>query len=220
MKTLVCALTLSLVCIAPGCASTSIAIREQLGYAKREQLVNRVADARDSQTAAKKQFESALAEFLAITGTQDAKTSELEARYKSLKSEYETSESRATAVRSRIKDVQNVADALFKEWESELSQYSSAELRANSERQLRDTRSQYEKLLGVMQSAAARMDPVLAAFKDQVLALKHSLNAAAIASLRGESARIESDVSDLVKQMQAAVDEADAFIKQMQPAGS
>jgi Skp family chaperone for outer membrane proteins len=208
-------LLLACLLFASGCSSTGIAIREQFGYAKREQLVNRVSDARDSQTAAKAQFESALAEFLAVAGSSDAKTSELEARYKSLRTEYDRSESRASTVRSRITDVENVASALFKEWQGELSQYSSAERRAISERQLRDTKAQYEKLLGVMKEASSRMDPVLAAFKDQVLALKHSLNAAAIASLRGEAGRIQSDVSDLIKQMQAAVDEADAFIRQM-----
>ncbi len=67
---------------AVGCASTGIAIREQFGYAKREQLVDRVEDARESQDAAREQFADALEEFLAVTG---ADAGELESRYSALK---------------------------------------------------------------------------------------------------------------------------------------
>src|SRR5262249_5722351 len=41
---------------AAGCSSTRIAIAEKFGYAKREQLVDRVQEARDGQQEAKKQF--------------------------------------------------------------------------------------------------------------------------------------------------------------------
>ncbi|GMV24327.1 MAG: hypothetical protein AMXMBFR58_03580 [Phycisphaerae bacterium] len=200
-----------------GCASTGIAVREAFGYAKREQLVDRVGDARDEQVEAKKQFESALAEFLAVTGVGGSpSTKELEDRYAKLKDSYEDSETQAQQVRDRIADVENVAEALFKEWNAELGQYSDQSIRAVSEKQLKDTRDQYEKLLGAMKAASAKMDPVLAKFKDQVLFLKHNLNARAISSLQGTATQVESDVSALIAEMQAAIDEADAFIKQMQ----
>jgi ElaB/YqjD/DUF883 family membrane-anchored ribosome-binding protein len=200
-----------------GCASTGIALREQFGYAKREQLVDRVEDARDGQVEAKQQFASALEQFLAVTGTSgSAETKELEARYAGLKSAYDKSESKADTVRDRIDSVENVAGALFKEWRAELSQYSDASMRQASERQLLDTQGQYDKLLGVMKTAASKMDPVLAKFKDQVLFLKHNLNARAIASLQGTATQVQTDVSALIKEMEAAINEADAFISQMQ----
>lgn len=196
----------------PGCASAGIAIREKLGYAKREQLVDRVQEARDGQEAAKVQFESALAEFLAVTKVSGG---ELEAQYNKLKREYDRSETRAGDVRSRITSVERVAAALFKEWEAELSQYESASLRSASEQQLRDTRREYDQLIGVMNTAAGRMDPVLRAFKDQVLFLKHNLNARAIASLQGTTAQIQTDVAGLIREMEASIAEANAFIDRM-----
>lgn len=201
-----------------GCSSAKIAALESLGYAKREQLVSRVDDARDSQVAAKKQFESALAEFLAVTG--GAQTKDLEARYSKLKSSYEASESKAESVRSRIKDVERVSEALFKEWNKELTEYSSDAMRTASAQQLAETRGQYDRLIGVMKNASTKMDPVLAAFKDQVLFLKHNLNARAIASLQGTAATIQTDVSSLVREMEISISEADAFIKQMQSTDS
>lgn len=199
-----------------GCASTTIALKEKLGYAKREQLVDRVKDARDEQTETKEQFESALAQFMAVTG---ASGGDLEAKYNKLKTEYEASESQAQDVRGRIKDVENVADALFKEWEEELSQYSSDVLRASSRRQLDDTKSQYQKLLSAMKAAESKMAPVLLAFKDQVLFLKHNLNARAIASLQSNVNQIQGDVTRLVAEMEASINEANQFIEQMNAQG-
>lgn len=197
----------------PGCASTSIALKEQFGYAKREQLVDRVQEARDGQTEAKQQFESALAEFMAVTG---AKGGDLEAKYDKLKKEYDRSESRAETVHDRIADVERVAEALFTEWRAELSQYSSPDMRRASEKQLEDTRRQYDKLVGVMKTAAEKMNPVLVAFKDRVLFLKHNLNARAIASLQGNADELQRDITALVKDMEASIAEANAFIEQMQ----
>src|SRR5262249_52530689 len=101
------------VAVLPACSSTSVAIKEKFGYAKREQLVDRVQEARDGQQDAKKQFESALAEFMSVTG---ASGGDLEAKYEKLKRECERSESRAAAVNDRIANVERVGEALFREW--------------------------------------------------------------------------------------------------------
>lgn len=195
-----------------GCATATIALKEKFGYAKREQLVSAVKDVRDAQQDAKKQFASALDQFIAVTGS---KGGDLEAKYRKLQSEYDRSVSRAEAVRSEIKDVDNVSNALFKEWREELSKYNDARLRADSERQLEDTRRQYDKLYDTMKAAESRMQPVLNAFSDQVLYLKHNLNAQAIAGLQGNVERIQMDVSNLIREMEASIAESNAFISQM-----
>ena len=87
------ALVLGTLAAATGCASAGVAVRESLGIPKREQLVDRVKDARDSQDTAKKQFESALDEFLIVTG-QKGKMGDMEAQYNKFKSERERCESR------------------------------------------------------------------------------------------------------------------------------
>jgi hypothetical protein len=152
-----------------------------------------------------------------VTGAgADAKVADLEARDKRLKSEYDRSESRAAAVRDRITSVERVADALFKEWKAEIGQYRSPQFKASSEQQLADTQNRYNQVLGVMKQAAGKMDPVLVAFKDQVLFLKHNLNARAIASLQGTATQIQTDVSALIRDMEASINEANRFISQMQ----
>lgn len=201
-----------LACILTGCASTGIAVREAFGSPKRDQLVHRVQEARDDQQEAKEQFTSALDEFLALT---NAETGELEKSYERLKKELTRSESQAATVRDRIRDVERVADALFKEWNNELKEYHSDDLRRASEQQLERTQDRYGELLDAMKSAESRMQPVLDAFNDQVLFLKHNLNARAIASLDREVAAVQSDVATLIAEMNASIEEANAFIADM-----
>lgn len=198
--------------VLPACSSTRIALAEQFGYAKREQLVSRVEEARDDQQEAKQQFESALAEFIAVTGATDA---ELEGKYNKLKKELERSDSKAKSVRDRIQSVENVGEALFKEWRAELKQYQNDTLRAQSEQQLTATRDKYDRLVAAMKTAASKMDPVLAAFSDQVLFLKHNLNARAIAALQGNVTQLQGEIGVLVAEMEASIAEANRFIEGM-----
>ena len=192
-----------------GCQTAYYATLEQFGYHKRDLLVSRVQEARDSQQEAKEQFASALEQFSSVVQFDGGK---LQEQYKQLKSELDKSEASANAVRNRINAVENVSKALFKEWESELDQYTNAKLRSASEQQLQQTRDRYTPLIAAMRRAESKIDPVLTAFRDQVLFLKHNLNAQAIASLQGELVTIESDIATLIKEMEASIAEADSFI--------
>lgn len=193
-----------------GCSSVYYGALEKIGYAKREVLVDRVADTQKAQTAAKEQFESALQHFLAVT---KADVGDLQRKYDDMNREFTRSESRAKEVRERIASVEDVAEALFSEWKQELKQYSSASLRAESQRQLDATRRRYDDLLRLMRRAADRMEPVLATFRDQVLFLKHNLNARAIASLDSTNRELEGDISRLIADMEASIRECQAFIQ-------
>lgn len=195
-----------------GCASTSIAIKEQLGYAKREQLVDGIEDAQESQEKAREQFASTLEELRALSGQE---AGELEGAYRRLSRDLERSEDRAAEVRDRISGIERVGEALFGEWERELDEYQTESLRDASAAQLAQTRERYRSVLGAMRRAESKMDPVLAAFSDQVLFLKHNLNARAIASLDQTLDDIEGDIEDLIASMNASIAEAQAFVAEM-----
>ncbi|NJN36437.1 MAG: DUF2959 domain-containing protein [Nitrospiraceae bacterium] len=141
---------------------------------------------------------------------------DLEATYKKLHGELETSEDSAKAVRKRIADVESVADALFSEWERELGQYSSADLRRKSQAKLTQTRSRYKEMLGAMKRAEQRIEPVLKPLRDQVLYLKHNLNARALSAIKGELVKVDAQVDQLVKDMNRSIAEADKFIQSME----
>ena len=195
-----------------GCKSAYYNTWEKLGWAKRDILVDRVKDAKEDQEAAKKQFQSALEQFQAITGFQGG---ELEAKYKKLNREYEACESRAGDVRKQVASVDSVANDLFGEWQKELAQYDDPQLRRSSEEKLRDTRSRYNQMYQAMRNAESKMEPVLKKFKTQVLYLKHNLNAQAIASLETQVSGIQGDVDRLIRDMDTSIQEANEFISQM-----
>ncbi len=196
-----------------GCQSAYYSALEKVGLHKRDILVNRVEDARDSQQAAKEQFRDALERYRSVV---EVKGGELEERYEALNSEFEASEASARDVRNRIKAVEDVADALFKEWKGELDDYSDASLKATSARNLERTRKDYQALLQRMKAAEKRIDPVLDVLRDQVLFLKHNLNARAIGALQGEYRTLQGNVDQLLTDMQRSIDEADTFIRQLQ----
>ena len=195
-----------------GCESAYYGAWEKLGWAKRDILVDRVEETRDSQNAAKEEFKTTLERFQSLTNFSGGK---LEAKYNELNSAYEDSKSRADEVSERIDAVEDVAQDMFSEWKEELKDYSDSKMRSSSEQKLRDTQQRYGELMALMRKSETRMQPVLAAFKDQVLYLKHNLNAQAIASLQTTAATIETDVAALIKEMDASIAEANEFISQM-----
>lgn len=185
---------------------------ETFGKHKRELLVDRVQGARDDQQEAKAEFQDALAKFSEITGFRGG---DLESFQKKLAGELEDCETHAKNVSDRIESIENVAEDLFEEWEKELAQYTNQDLKRSSEAKLRATKKSYAQLIEAMRRAEKKMQPVLAAFRDQVLFLKHNLNAQAIASLEDDVAKVESDVAKLVAEMNVSIDEANRFIAAM-----
>ncbi|MDQ2694003.1 MAG: DUF2959 domain-containing protein [Pseudomonadota bacterium] len=193
-----------------GCQSAYYGTLEQLGYHKRDLLISRVESARDGLRAAGTQFQATLDRFAAVVNVQGG---ELRDRHEALSDEYDASRDRAAAARKRIDAVDSVAGALFGDWQAELAAYNDAGLRRRSAQQLADARRRYDRLIAALRRAGEKMDPVLAAFGDQVLFLKHNLNAQAVASLQDERVAMEANVAALVRDLEAAIAEAEAFLQ-------
>jgi len=204
------------VCVAvplAGCKSAYYGAYEKFGVYKRDLLKKRVVAARDDQQAASEQFKDALTKLKEIYLFEGGK---LEQAYRDLESEYKQSAARATAVHKRIADVETVGSDLFKEWEQEIRQITTPSLADNSRRQLRETRARFDQMVEALKKAGRSMQPVLTKLHDQVLYLKHNLNAAAIGSLRGEATNIQAEISSLIADMNASIAKADEFIRTMQ----
>jgi len=195
------------------CQSAYYGTMERLGVPKREIMVSRISEAQEAQEEGQEQFKDALEQFRSVINFDGG---ELQAVYDRLDAEFQDSEAAAERIRNRIRAVEDVADALFDEWEDELDLYSNDSLRRDSERQLQDTRQRYQRLLSAMERAEDTIDPVLDNLRDNVLYLKHNLNARAIASIRGELDTINADVDRLIQAMEEAIAESDRFISEMQ----
>jgi hypothetical protein len=192
-----------------GCSSTYYGAMEKVGVHKRDILVDRVEDGRDSQAAAQQQFKSALEQFDSVVKLEET---DLKKAYDKLNKEYEKSKDAADTVSARIGKIESVADDLFDEWKDELKQYESKELRRSSEDQLKATKVRYNDMIDSMKNAEKSMEPVLRIFHDNVLFLKHNLNAQAIGSLQSEFANLEGQIGELIKSMNVAIDSSNKFI--------
>lgn len=196
-----------------GCRSTYYKAWEKFGVYKRDLLKKNVEEARDDQKKATEQFKDALTRLKEMYGFEGG---DLEKTYKKLQADYDKSEERANAVKERIRKVETVAGDLFKEWEQEISTMESSKLAASSREKLRDTKEKYDSLHSSMLKAEGSMEPVLRQFHDQVLYLKHNLNAAAVGALKGETVDIEKEIQNLIRDMNASIQEADSFIEGLQ----
>jgi Skp family chaperone for outer membrane proteins len=203
---------LALVVTLSACQSAYYAAWEKVGVEKRDILVDRVENAKESQEDAQEEFASALEELSALIEFDGG---ELQSVYENLSDQLESSESAAADVTTRIDKVESVAQALFDEWAEEIEAFSNAKYKRESNKKLKQTQRQYEDLMRSMRKVERSMEPVLVTLRDNVLYLKHNLNANAIGALRGELSTIQKDVDSLIKEMNTAIQESNAFIESM-----
>lgn len=196
-----------------GCQTAYYSAMEQVGVHKRDILVDRVEEARESQADAQEQFKDALEQFKSVVAFDGG---ELDKIYNQLQAEYDDSVDAADDVSNRIRKVEQVSEDLFEEWEDELDQYTNQKFRSQSAAKLRTTKVRYKELIRSLKKAEKRMPPVLNALQDNVLYLKHNLNARAIGSLKSEYKGIKSNIDLLIRDMEKAIQDSDRFIQQME----
>lgn len=195
-----------------GCSTVKYNTLEKIGIHKRDLLVGNVEDTRDAQKDAQKEFKDALERFGSVISIEET---DLKKAYNRLDDEYQDARDAAEEVSEQIEEVEDVASDLFKEWREEIKSYSDAVLRRDSENKLRDTEARYEEMHKSMKQAEASMKPVLSSLHDNVLYLKHNLNAQAVGSLRSTYSNLQGDIGVLVERMNQSIARSDDFIKQM-----
>lgn len=210
-RTIPLAVLLSALC---ACSSLWDATKEHVfGVEKRSLLVSRVTGAKKAQEETQEVFKDALEEFGSVVRYDGG---DLEKEYRRMDAAYGRCAAKAETLHDRIDDVERVSKGLFKEWAKENKEYGNEDYRKRSEEQLAATKKSCKEMVDAMRRAEAKVAPVLAVFRDQVLFLKHNLNAAALNSLAGEKAKVEADVASLIEEMNRAIAESEAFIEKME----
>jgi hypothetical protein len=195
-----------------GCSQLYYNAMEKIGKEKRDILVQRIADGKKDQEAAKQQIKTTLEAFQDLTGFDGGN---LEKTYKKLHGEFEDAEARAKDLSNRIKSIDQVAKDLFAEWDQEITNMKDRGLRTRSQQMLRETKTRHAQYMRRMRQTEQKMLPVLQGFRDQVTYLKHNLNAKAIGSLKSTAGKLDGEVDALVKDIEGSIVEADSFIKSL-----
>jgi Protein of unknown function (DUF2959) len=192
-----------------GCTSAYYATMQKLGKEKRDILIQRVKDSKKDQEQTKEKLQTTMESFQALTGFQGGS---LEKSYKKLNGDYESAADQVGKLHDRIQSIEKVSNDLFTEWQGEINQMNNGKLKARSTAMLKDSQARQAAYMKAMRNTEARIAPVMSAFHDQVLFLKHNLNARAIGSLKGTSAQMDTDVGSLMKSIDGSMAEADNLI--------
>ena len=215
-QTLLSASILALTLALSGCQSAYYSAMEKVGVHKRDILIDRVEETKESQEESQEEFQSALERLTTLINFDGG---ELQDAYNQLNDDYESSLKAADDVTTNINKVEDVAEALFDEWSDELEQYKSASLKRESSKKLNSTKRQFDQLLRSMRSAESKMEPVLSSLHDNVLYLKHNLNAQAVTAIKGEFTNLKRDIKILMDDMNKSIEDSNKFIEQMNKAG-
>ena len=194
------------------CSRLYYASMEKLGKEKRDILVKRIVNGKKDQEEARQQIKTTLESFKELTGFEGG---DLERTYNKLDGEYKDAKGRADDVSNRIKSIDQVANDLFKEWATEIEEMRDTSLKTRSRAMLRDAQLRHKHYMTAMRATEDKMEPVIRAFHDQVLFLKHNLNARAIRSLKSTLTKLDRDVEVLVTDIERSMKESDTFVQSL-----
>lgn len=189
---------------------TKYSAYELVGVQKRDLFKREVNGVKENQEDTSEAYKDALERLKEVYAFDGGN---LEKEYSKLNSAYEDAQKESSGVSSSIKQLETVAQDLFAEWKKEIAEISAPDLKSKSNKALQETQAKYKEFHASLKKSEKSMSPVLKKLKDQVLFLKHNLNAKAIAGLKTESAKIEGDISTLIKEMNTSISQAEAFIK-------
>jgi hypothetical protein len=212
LRRTLCVPLIVLILLLAGCKSTYYKAMQTLGKEKRDILVARIKDAKKDQDQTKQKLQTTMESFQALTGF---KGGSLEKSYNRLNSDYDSASSQAGKLHDKIQSIDQVSNYLFKEWQGEINAMDNAKLKSQDTVMLRNAKGRQATYMRAMRRTEDQITPVLKAFHDQVLFLKHNLNARAIGSLKNTSAGLQSDVADLVQSIDASSREADKLISSL-----
>lgn len=193
-----------------GCTTIYYNFWETLGKEKRELLRDNIAAASDDQKEVADEFQDALQRLKATYGIRGPK--ELETAYEAAKDEYERASAKADALHARVERIDEIAGDLFDEWEGEMQSISDPKLKQRSRQSLHKTKKRFRDLSNALKEVDKSVEPVLVRLKDNVLYLKHNLNAQAIGSLDTEIRDIEKGIENLVSKINSATKASQQFI--------
>jgi hypothetical protein len=202
---------------APACDRLYYASMEKLGKEKRDILVKRIIEGKKDNEEARQQIKTTLESFRELTGFDGG---DLERVYGKLNGEYEAAKERVDDVSDRIKSIDQVAGDMFKEWAKEINEMRDASLKNRSRTMLKQAQARHRIYMTAMRTTERKMQPVIRAFHDQVLFLKHNLNARAIRSLKTTLTRLDQEVELLVTDIDNSIRESDAFVQSLLAAES
>jgi DNA repair exonuclease SbcCD ATPase subunit len=193
-----------------GCkSSTYYEAAETVGYEKREMLIDRLQEARDSQVGAKQQMQTALYTLRRIGSVPET---ELEDLHDDLATEVNRAKDQLDDLHDDIAAVESVARSLFDDWEDDLAKFENQEARNRSQEELRDTRKRHETLVAELRSSERKLQRIMPRLEDQARVLEHAEELGRSPSLTDDLDDVREEISTLIEELDDSIDRTQRFI--------
>jgi hypothetical protein len=137
--------------------------------------------------------------------------------YGKLRKEMDATKKKQAAIAVRGGEASAEADTLFKSWQASTAAISDANLRTKSQQRLAAAQARVTEIQDDNKRADELYATFMKALEDQVTYLGHDLNASSVASLKEESAKLNTQASELYAAIEKATSSAAAAIAALSP---
>src|SRR5262245_25540795 len=180
----------------------AVAASAQDGIKQTEALVKKGESTIKSITDARLQLDKTLGTYNSI---MEGKAPDTKAAYKDLEKQVKDCESRSEAVKKQKEAMDVEADKLYAAWAAGMADISSPDLKQRSEARLGQTKDRMAKIGAAGLQARGAYDEFLVGLKDQIKFLGHDLNPSAIASLKGDAAKLNAKAKTMFEKIDGTV---------------
>ncbi len=191
------------------CSTVYYSVWEKLGKEKRDLLLMHMKDANEGQEEIEEEFADSLEK---IRSEYKYKKGHLAEVYDELLDDYNDINSQQETFKGRVTKVNDVAADLFAEWKTEAVALKNAKYKKDSFNKLKATKSRFNKAYQRMKKVESSTDQVLKKLHDQVVYIKHNLNAKVVGHLEMEMKGIESEMLSLMEIVKSSKKESQTFI--------
>jgi Protein of unknown function (DUF2959). len=173
------------------------------GVKQVRELIKKANSSVESITDAKEQLKKTMDAYNAVLAP-DVK--DRRDAYKKLQKEMSNADKKRADVSSKTAQMNQEADQLFKSWQGSTAAIQSPDLRQRSDERLKRTQDRFAEIRQTGQRASALYGPFMKSLQDQVTFLGHDLNPGAVATLKPDAEKLNSQARDLY----AAIDQVTA----------
>jgi hypothetical protein len=133
--------------------------------------------------------------------------------YSKLLEKMDLSEKQAHRLRDSVEPMRQSAEAVFRQWTTDLQAFGSSRMRQRSQTRLDETQSRYQAVFASSQSALIAYEAFNNDMRDRALFLGHDLNASAVAELSGDIQSLQEEVHALDVRLDAIATAARSYVE-------
>lgn len=194
------------------CSTVYYNFWETLGKEKRDLLKSKLNDVNNAQEDVEEQYVDNLER---IRKEYNFNEGELEKTYDKITDDYEDTNEKQKELSERINKANNIATDLFEEWKNEAYQLQNKNYKRKSLQKLAITKKKYSRTYTTIKKIEKDLNKILRKFKDQVIFIKHNLNAKVIGNLKSEFNDIKIDIKKQIKNIKRSKNQTELFIKEL-----